>query len=127
MARTSPAPRAFTDRRHGWDGREGCGRRWRLSGAARLCSQAAVSVLLRQRVSRVDRLQSVLCDAEITHCLLSAGVRLEVDAEAVPPSEQMRHWHRCLHAALPPAPMHHRERERVLAEVEVRIGLDQKL
>src|SRR6202011_343702 len=74
----------------------------------------------------LDPLQRVLGDAQVAERILSVRVRLEIDAEAGAPSRHLGGRDRYLGAALTSAPAHHGEGERVLAEVEERLGFDAK-
>ena len=54
-------------------------------------------------------------------------MRVEADGEAIAPPHQLGDRHRNLRTALPSVPMQHIEDERVLTEVEVRLGFDADL
>src|SRR5947207_15876346 len=77
--------------------------------------------------SGLDRLQVVLGQVQVPERVLSFGISLEVDDQAISPPAQMGGRHRHVRTALSSAPVQHMECDRVLAEVKVRLGLDAKL
>jgi len=69
----------------------------------------------------------VLADTEVGERTLSVDIRLEVDDEAIAPSHHLGIRHRDLGTALPPTSVDHIERQRLLTEIEVHLGLDPNL
>jgi hypothetical protein len=87
-----------------------------------------VSVLLRQAGQRSgsDWFEGILRDAQFPERVLPVGVRVEVDAETVSPPQHLGGRDCCLRATLSSPRAHHSEGERLITEVEERLGFDEK-
>ena len=76
----------------------------------------------RQRSSRSDRLELCFGHSEVPKSVLPFGVRLVVDDQAVTPPHNLGKRHVYLSTAFSSAAMRHHERERTLAQIEIRFG-----
>src|SRR5688572_15454641 len=86
----------------------------------RLHAEAAAQ---RRPRSGSDLLERVLRDAQVAQRVLPTAVRLRIDNEAVAPRGHVGDRHHNLSPALASTPAEHTEGERMVAEVEVGLGL----